>query len=208
VRDLIFPTPEQPLQYRAIGLIRGKYLPSQQQFGKGTLLTSDGIEIDAVILGQLMNLAQKYLDLEQEQWWVVYPRTRTKPPRLHVQIQGVRNPKSQSPNFTKSQPASVLVNEPDAFSIRGEVVEQNTQAGYVIVKIRQAPRKPPGKAKVFRLRLEGFLPPEAVERFWDLQVQREGERLVIQDGQPIARITHRQQSKRKNLPVKKTNRSR
>lgn len=188
VQAQIFPPPEQPLQYRAIGLIQGKYLPSQEQFGKGTLLASDDTEIAAVVLGQLINLAQKHLDLEQEQWWVVYPRTRANPPHLHVQIQGVRSPRFQNPNFTKTQSTLALVNEPDAFSIRGEVVNQDTQKGSVIVKIRQTPRKPFSRAKVFSLKLDGFLPGKALGWFWDLQVQREGEHLVIQDGQQIARI--------------------
>ncbi len=163
--------------------------------------------MDAVLLGQLVNLAQKYLDLEQEQWWVVYPRTRANAPHLHVQIQGVRSPRSQNPSFVEKQASNTLVNEPDTFSIRGEVVNQDPQTGYVIVKIRQASRKLFDKTKTFKLKLEGFLPLEAVEQFWDLQVQREGEHLVIQDGQQIARIT-RQKPKRQNLQIKKTNRPR
>lgn len=193
----IFPPPDHSLQYRAIGLIRGKYRPSPQRFSKGTLLTPDNTTMDAVLLGQLVNLAQKYLDLEQEQWWVVYPRTRANAPHLHVQIQGVRSPRSQNPSFVEKQASNTLVNEPDTFSIRGEVVNQDPQTGYVIVKIRQAPRKPLGSAKAFRLKLDGFLPLRAVGWFWDLQVQREGEQLVIQDGQQIARILPQKPTQKK-----------
>lgn len=199
----IFPLPDHPLQYRAIGIVRGKYQPSQQQFNKGTLLTSDGTVIDAVLLGRVISLVQNYLDLEQEQWWVVYPRTRIKSPHLHVQIQGVRSPQSWNPNFVEKA-SSALVNQPDAFSIRGEVINQEVQAGQVTVKIRRSSWKLIDRTKSFKLKLAGFLPPEAVAGFWDLHVQREGESLAIQDGQQIGRIT-RQKSKVKAQKAPKKN---
>ncbi len=70
------PPPTEPLQYRAIGVLRGRYEPSEGQLNKGVLITHDGVRVDAVVLGRLLNLVKKKLDLSQERLWVVYPRTR------------------------------------------------------------------------------------------------------------------------------------
>jgi hypothetical protein len=80
------------MQYRAIGLVRGKYVASEEQFTRGNLHTDDGAVIDTVLLGRVMSLVKKHLDLEQSHLWVVYPRTREKGNDLHVQIVGVWEP--------------------------------------------------------------------------------------------------------------------
>lgn len=70
------PTPGQPKQYRAIGLLQGRYVPGEE-IERGTLITSDGTHIDAVVLSRLLGLVKsRYVDLEKEHLWVVYPRTR------------------------------------------------------------------------------------------------------------------------------------
>jgi hypothetical protein len=86
------PPASEPMQYRAIGLVRGKYTASEEQFTRGLLYTEDGVAIDAVLLGRVMSLVKKHLDLEQPHLWVVYPRTREKGSDLHVQIVGVWEP--------------------------------------------------------------------------------------------------------------------
>jgi hypothetical protein len=83
------------MQYRAIGLIRGKYVASDEQFTRGSIFTDDGYEIGAVLLGRVMSLVKKHVDLEQPHLWVVYPRTREKGDGdLHVQIVGVWEPEN------------------------------------------------------------------------------------------------------------------
>jgi len=42
--------PADDRQYRAVGLLLGKYIPSTEAFTKGTLVTTDGTTIEAVIL--------------------------------------------------------------------------------------------------------------------------------------------------------------
>ncbi|WP_413164398.1 hypothetical protein ACL6C3_00720 [Capilliphycus salinus ALCB114379] len=149
------PPPSEPRQYRAIGLVRGRYTASQDQFTQGILLTTDGTVIDAVLLGRVMSLVKKHIDLEQEHLWVVYPRTRQKQDNLHVQIMGVWEPEtlkkdddaedSSTPETTDSdqpsetaeatpvEPPTPTPVDPNAlpeiehgyFSIRGEVVYQS-----------------------------------------------------------------------------------
>lgn len=86
------PPPSEPMQYRAIGLARGRYSPSAEQFTQGTLVASDGTEINAVLLGRIISLVKNHLELEKEHLWVVYPRTGQKDDKLHFQIVGVWEP--------------------------------------------------------------------------------------------------------------------
>ena len=237
------PTPGQPKQYRAIGLLWGKYVPEQAgEIERGTLITGDGTHIDAVVLGKLLGLVRsRYVDLEKEHLWVVYPRTRgmneksdesasssdtnqepesetenseelpdasefitqDERPLLHVQMCGIWEPETLHPD----EPAPALEYKPDYFSIRGEVVYQNADEGWVVVKIIQFSRKKPDEKKppYFNLKLMGFLPDRPVKNFWDLHVEREGTNLVIQDGERIAYLGKK---KPKKVPPKKKPRRR
>ncbi|HEY9625755.1 MAG TPA: hypothetical protein V6C84_00500 [Coleofasciculaceae cyanobacterium] len=102
IRQQPIPPASEPMQYRAIGLVRGKYAPSEEQFTRGFLITDDGVAIDAVLLGRVMSLVKKHLDLEQSHLWVVYPRTREKEYDLHVQIVGVWEPENLNPAVAES----------------------------------------------------------------------------------------------------------
>ncbi len=94
------PPPSEPMQYRAIGLVRGRYKASSEQFTQGSLVTSDGVELNTVLLGRIMSLVKNHLDLEQEHLWVVYPRTRQENEQLHIQIVGVWEPENLAKNAT------------------------------------------------------------------------------------------------------------
>ncbi len=180
------PPPGDAMQYRAIGLIEGQYLPSAEQFTRGVLKTSDGTILDAVLLGRMINLTRKYLKTDQDYLWVVYPRTREQEQHLHVQIMGVWAPEEMGQSLP---PQSNLQIIPNIFSIRGEVVFQSQDQGFIIVKIRQVNKKDPkGKPQSFKLRLEGTLEGKGVGTFWDLQVQRRGSALQIETATPIAAI--------------------
>ncbi|MEB3231646.1 MAG: hypothetical protein VKJ64_11605, partial [Leptolyngbyaceae bacterium] len=90
--QLPIPPASEPMQYRAIGLIQGTYVPSEEQFTRGTLMTEDNQPIDAVLLGRVMSLVKKHVDLTIPHLWVVYPRTRPKNEHLHAQIVGIWEP--------------------------------------------------------------------------------------------------------------------
>ncbi|MGJ3245993.1 MAG: hypothetical protein ACFE0I_07970 [Elainellaceae cyanobacterium] len=93
-RQQPIPPASEPMQYRAIGLMKGKYIASDEQFTRGQMETEDGYPIDAVLLGRVMSLVKKHLDLDQPHLWVVYPRTRNKDEQLHVQVVGVWEPEN------------------------------------------------------------------------------------------------------------------
>ncbi|MCX5947773.1 MAG: hypothetical protein NTY67_06205 [Cyanobacteria bacterium] len=82
----------EPTQYRAIGVVRGQYIPADpEQPTRGMIRTADGSEIEAVVLGRLLTLMRRHLDLAESHLWVVYPRTREQN-HLHLQMVGVWEP--------------------------------------------------------------------------------------------------------------------
>ena len=88
---------------------------------QGTLITTDGAKIEAVLLGRIISLIKNHLDLEREHLWVVYPRTKAKDDRLHVQIVGVWEPETLNKDEELDRTADVQA-EHGYFSIRGEVI--------------------------------------------------------------------------------------
>ena len=212
------PPPSEPMQYRAIGLIKGKYKPSEEQFNRGFLITEDQTELDAVLLGQVMSLVKKYLNLEQTYLWVVYPRTREREETLHMQIVGVWSAEGFGPMADVAEgtepppdPPSRLVAplQDGYFSVRGEIVFQSTDRNYLLVKIQQSPRKSSDRPKAFKLKLSGNLTDKTLGYFWDLQVQRQGSELAVVKGQRVALVPPKRKSKqeqRDHRPPNKFNR--
>jgi hypothetical protein len=196
-RQQPIPPPSEPMQFRAIGLVQGIYHPSEDRFNRGMLEVEGGLELDAVLLGQVMSLVKKYIDLERPYFWVVYPRTREKEQTLHLQIVGVWSADGFSPitDEASAQPPSspnaelALPIEDGYFSVRGQIVYQANDKDLLFVKIQQTPRKTKERderGKAFKLRIIGTLPQKAVGYFWDLNVKREGNELVLQKGTSIA----------------------
>ncbi|MFS8895169.1 hypothetical protein [Synechococcus sp. R3-13] len=194
------PPPGEKMQYRAIGLIEGQYIPSPEHFTRGILRTSDGLDLNAVLLGRVMSLVRKHLKPERNYLWVVYPRTRDKTEDLHVQLLGVWAPEEMGRTLPEGSRPTVV---PDWFSIRGEVVFQSQEKGFIIVKIRQSGKKASAnspsqrvqkdgaaapKPQAFKLRLIGSLPGKGVGNFWDLQVRRRGSLLYVEAGTPIGPV--------------------
>ncbi|MGL5195357.1 MAG: hypothetical protein ACRC8Y_17385, partial [Chroococcales cyanobacterium] len=73
IRPHPIPLPSEPKQYRAIGLVAGRYQPSEEQFTRGNLITPEGTAIDAVLLGKVMSLVKNHLSDQEDHLWVVYP---------------------------------------------------------------------------------------------------------------------------------------
>ncbi len=190
------PAPSEPMQYRAIGLVRGTYTPSQEQFTRGVMLTDDGTEVEAVLLGRVMSLVKNHLALEKEHLWVVYPRTRDREGLLHLQVVGVWEPEnlSQPTEDDDATAAPEVAYQPsdevegNQFSIRGEIVFYSEEEKKTVVKITQTTRKKQDtEPKAFKLNLEGVLPGiKTIGYFWDLSVMRVDQALTIQSGSVIA----------------------
>lgn len=211
MRQHPIPPPSEPRQYRAIGLVHGHYRASEEQFTKGMLIAANGTEIDAVLLGRVMSLVKNHIDLEENHLWVVYPRTRQNNGELHLQIVGIWEPEQLSPNNKATadsqvseevkpevaSPSRLTTDESKEyppvtdgyFSIRGEVVYQSEEDDrYIIVKIKQHPRKPSDEPKFFKLKLNGHLNGKAIGHFWDLHLKRQGQILTIEQGNDLGLV--------------------
>jgi hypothetical protein len=186
--NMPIPMASEPLQYRAIGLVKGAYLASAEEFTKGSVITDDGTLIDAVLLGRIMSLAKKHLDLGESHLWVVYPRVRKDDGKLHVQIMGIWEPKLIEPVDGVPVPTEPMEIPDNYFSVRGEVVFQSREKKEVFVKIRQAARKKDTEPRQFKLRLIGDFAEKMVGNFWEFDVLRQGDDLVIRTGQMIAAL--------------------
>lgn len=201
-RQQPIPPPSEPMQYRAIGLVRGRYSASAEQFTQGTLVATDGTEIDSVLLGRIISLLKNHLDLNQEHLWVVYPRMGQQNGNLHLQIVGVWEPERLSRDLPAardqtSQQEGVV--EDGYFSVRGEIVYQSAAERQFVVKIKQAPRQEADKPKYFKLKLQGVLLTKAVGQFWNLQAKRQDNELVFEKGEAITVLPSKPKL-RKNKP--------
>ncbi|UIE40331.1 hypothetical protein KIK02_03010 [Leptodesmis sichuanensis A121] len=209
LRQQPIPPPSEPKQYRAIGVVRGRYTSSQEEFTRGTLVTPDGVVYNAVLLGRVMSLVRNHIDLEKDHLWVVYPRTREGEKELHIQIVGVWEPETlkrqpdESAEADSPAPETPAVEEETDpgvedgyFSIRGEVVFHSPEEQNTVVKIQQAPRKNSQKAKSFKLGLHGALDsPKTLGYFWDLNVKLQDNALIIQDGTCVGLAPPKKKSK-------------
>ena len=135
------PQVTNQLQYRAIGIINGKFTPhDSEKLNRGFLTDNEGEKIETVVLGKALSLLKKHIDLEKSYYWVVYPKNKNTQ-HLHVQVVGVWDPfelndlssDSSETNFSK------LLEELDLkdnyFSVRGELVFVNTQKKEIVIKV-------------------------------------------------------------------------
>lgn len=193
-RNHPIPPASHPRQYRAIGIVRGKYTPDvADQLSKGTIVTADG-QIEAVLLGRVISLIKNHIDLEQEHVWVVYPRTRQDDDHLHLQILGIWEPENldeESTNLDGEAPPSSEDIEDGYFSIRGQVIFYDTETKKVIVKIRQSPKKQGEKPKFFKIQLIGALPERPINHFYDLKAKLLDNILHIQHCEDMGYINNR-----------------
>lgn len=175
--------PTEPLEYRAIGKLWGRYVPSDELIYIGQLITADGEKLEVNLAKRASILVQNArIDLAQEYLWTAYPKTLLEDSltKLRISLINVRTPKE----YTDSVKAELQLLA-DNFSVQGVVVYQDVEQGTVLVKIRQQPRSDFEPPKDFQLRLLGYLPPKSIKQFWNFYVRRVGTSLVIQSGECI-----------------------
>ena len=120
MRQHPIPPVTEPMQYRAIGLVNAVYVPQDEKtLTRGVLRCEDGTEIEAVLLGRVLSVVKRHLDLAASHQWIVYPRNR-EGEDLHLQVVGVWEPAtlaSDEPDLPDTLP------EGDGyFSVRGELI--------------------------------------------------------------------------------------
>jgi len=192
------PSVSDPLQYRAIGIVRGIYKPKDEEnFTRGALIDCKGNEIDSVVLGRVITLIRNHVSLEKPHLWVVYPRCRNNQ-NLHLQITGIWEPSTlnkdvvenkglnESSSFTFD--SDDLLEGDDYFSIRGELIFTKPEEKEVVIKIRQKPRNQQKKALPFKVNLKGEIPINYLKHFVSLDVRRVDYQLLVEDCEIIGPI--------------------
>ena len=179
------PKVTNKLQYRAIGIINGKYTPNENnQLNRGYLIDTKGEKIETVVLGKALSLLKKHINLEKSYFWIVYPKNKNTQ-NLHLQVAGIWDPYQLNdfPNDSSKTNFSKLLNELDLkdnyFSIRGELVFVNTQKKEIVIKICSALKLQNSKNKNFKLVIKGELSLELLNSFVSLDVIRDGNSLEL-----------------------------
>ena len=173
------------MQYRAIGIINGKFIPhNTEQINRGFLIDSKGEKFETVVLGKALSLLKKFIDLEKSYFWVVYPKNKNTQ-SLHLQVTGIWDPyqlndfpsDSSKTNFKKLLEELNL--KDNYFSVRGELVFVNAQKKEFVIKIRADSKLKNLKNRNFKLVIKGELSLELLNNFLSLDLIREGNMLRL-----------------------------
>ncbi len=168
--------PDTPTQYRAVGFLHAKYLPSAENFLRGTLVTDDGL-FPAALNHALANWLNKNpTQLSTSCIWLVYPRKLKESPGLTFSVKSIVEIEQSVANY---------------FSIRGQLWTWNEENGKLVMRIRRNEEPPPRLKhtplwKPFYLEIQGRLPVEKKRgQFWEFKCFRDGESLLLEDGRMI-----------------------
>ena len=179
------PPVTNQLQYRAIGIVSGKFAPHNiEQLNRGFLVDNKGEKLETVVLGKALSLLKKHIDLRKSYYWIVYPKNKNTQ-NLHLQIAGVWDPYQLNdfPNDSSKTNFSKLLEELDLkdnyFSVRGELVFVNTQKKEFVVKICSTTNLKNLKNKNFKLVIKGELSLELLHSFVSLDINRDGNSLQL-----------------------------
>ena len=173
------------LQYRAIGIINGKFTPNNgEQLNRGFITDNKGEKIETVVLGKALSLLKKHIDLNKSYFWVVYPKNKNTQ-NLHLQVAGIWDPYQLNdfPNDSSKTNFLQLLEELDLkdnyFSVRGELVFVNTQKKEIVIKVCSASKLKNLKNKNFKLVIKGELSLELLNSFVSLDIYRDGNALKL-----------------------------
>ena len=179
------PKVTNKLQYRAIGIVKGKFIPHDiDQLNRGHLIDDNGEKIETVILGKALSLLKKHIDLKKSYFWVVYPKNKNSQ-NLHLQVAGIWDPYQLNdfPNDSLKTNFPKLLEEIDLkdnyFSVRGELVFVNTQNKEFVIKVCSASKVKNLKNKNFKLVIKGELSLELLNSFLSLDIDRDGNALKL-----------------------------
>ncbi len=179
------PKVTNKFQYRAIGIVNGKFIPhSIEEINRGIITDNKGEKIETVVLGKALSLLRKHIDLEKSYFWVVYPKNKNSQ-NLHLQVVGIWDPYqfNDFPNDSSKANFPKLLEELDLkdnyFSVRGELVFVNIKKKEIVIKICSALKPQNSKNKNFKLVVKGELSLELLNSFLSLDVIRDGNSLQL-----------------------------
>lgn len=201
------PPPTHETQYRAIGMIFGVYQPDDDKLTSGKILLPESRSLEAVLLGRVISVVKKHVNLEQPHLWVVYPRTRQKEDYLHLQIVGIWEPQTLNESSNRAEnlreeTVSKVNAQSGYFSIRGELVFYAESEQKIIIKIKRISQ---GKPNFFKLKLSGTLPEEDEKLgwFWEIDAQLKEEELVVTYAEKVTKLSDKVKPKKASRNPKK-----
>ena len=179
------PKVTNQLQYRAIGIINGKFTPNEsEQLNRGFITDNKGEKIETVVLGKALSLLKKHIDLKKRYFWIVYPKNKNTQ-KLHLQVAGIWDPyqlndfSNNSSKINLSQLLEELNLKDNYFSVRGKLVFVNTQKKEGVIKVCFASKQKNLKNKNFKLVIKGELSLELLNSFVSLDINRDGNSLEV-----------------------------
>tara|TARA_B100000212_G_scaffold325247_1_gene286761 strand:- start:237 stop:830 length:594 start_codon:yes stop_codon:yes gene_type:complete len=163
-------------QFRAIGIVFGMYKPYEKNLlNKGFIEDSNGTKLDAVVLGKALHIIKKFINLEKQYYWIVYPRNKASN-NIHLQITGIWDPSNfnnNDDNINNTHEILSSLNLKDnLFSIRGKLIFINTQEKELIIKICPSNKSKNQKNKSFKVLVKGEISMKFINSFVSLEVMR------------------------------------
>ena len=160
-------------QFRAIGIICGMYKPHENNLlNKGFIEDSNGLKIDAVVLGKALPVIKKFINFEKQYFWIVYPRNKDSN-NIHLQIAGIWDPSNfkNVDNYKINKTHDLLLSldlKDNLFSIRGKLIFINSQEKELIIRICPSNQK----NKSFKILVKGEISMKHINSFVSLEVIR------------------------------------
>ena len=164
-------------QFRAIGIVCGMYKPHENNLlNKGFIEDSNGLKIDAVVLGKALPVIKKFINFEKQYYWIVYPRNKDSN-NIHLQIAGIWDPSNFKNNdYSKINKTHDLLLSMDLkdnlFSIRGKLIFINIQEKELIIKICPSNQSKNKKNKSFKILVKGEISMKYINTFVSLEAIR------------------------------------
>ena len=163
-------------QFRAIGIVCGMYKPHENNLlNKGFIEDSNGLKLDAVVLGKALPIIKKFINFEKQYYWIVYPRNKDSS-NIHLQIAGIWDPsnfKKNEDNIKKTHNLLLSLDLKDNFfSIRGKLIFVNIQEKELIIKICPSNQSKNQKNKSFKILVKGEISMNYINSFVSLEVMR------------------------------------
>tara|TARA_B100000212_G_scaffold304700_1_gene252264 strand:+ start:457 stop:1053 length:597 start_codon:yes stop_codon:yes gene_type:complete len=171
------PNVSNKKQFRAIGILCGMYKPHENNLlNKGFIEDSNGLKIDAVVLGKALPIIKKFINFEKKYFWIVYPRSKDSN-NIHLQIAGIWDPSNFKSNddesFKKTQDLLISMDLKDnLFSIRGKLIFINIQEKELIIKICPTNQSKKQNNKSFKIFVKGEISMKYINSFVSLEVIR------------------------------------
>ncbi|MGF1489400.1 MAG: hypothetical protein ACFBSE_20120 [Prochloraceae cyanobacterium] len=151
-------------QYRCIGVVKGRYIPGNEDIREGILLTDSGVFRASI-------LKSNWSPPVDEKIWITWVRTNKEEPHLYFCLKGIY-PKDPSEL------------DKDIFNVRGNLVLWKPDRKRLVIGVRPN-KKAIKEFKQFYIDIEGTLTEPRLDSFWDVTATREGNHLVMVEGKEI-----------------------